>query len=178
MQTLRVRERPLRADEEVRSIRMWRTEVVEVVAGDLAQDFWEARVDLGALSLIQLFQPAHEGLIRRWTAGIVHRTKVPALPAHRAGVDGEHVVHHVAVGDRTRAAGIVARHAAERRLRAGRDIDREPKSLRPQRGVQLVEYHAGLDDRAFALDLQNAIEVFRVVEDERRAHRLSALRAA
>ena len=60
------------------------------------------------------------------------------------GVDRAHVVHHVAVADRARAAAVVAGHAAERRLRAGRNVDRKPQAVRLQPCVQLVEHHAGL----------------------------------
>ncbi len=46
------------------------------------------------------------------------------------GLDAGHVVHHVAVGDASDAAGVVAGHAAERGLRAGGHIDREPQAVR------------------------------------------------
>ena len=56
-------------------------------------------------------------------------------------------MHHVAVGDRARAAGVVAGHAAERRLRAGRDVDRIPEAVRLQLRVEVVEHEARLDRR-------------------------------
>ena len=46
---------------------------------------------------------------------------------------------------RARAAGVVAGHAADRRLRAGRDVDRKPEAVRLQLRVQRVEHDAGLD---------------------------------
>ena len=48
----------------------------------------------------------------------------------------EHVVHHVAVGDGARAAGVVAGHAAERGLRAGGHVDREPQAVRLELRVE------------------------------------------
>src|SRR6478736_580397 len=93
-----------------------RPKVIEVVAGYLAQNFRKAGVDLGLLALIKLPQLADELLVTRRSARIAHRAKLPALTADGAGLDGEHVVNHVAVRDGARATGVVARHAADRRL--------------------------------------------------------------
>ena len=111
---------------------------------------------------------------------LVHRPEAPALAAGRQRIDGEHVVHHVPVGDRARAARVVARHAADRRLRAGRDIDGKPQAVLAQLRIQRIEHHAGLHDRLGwrKVDLQHAVEILGVVDDERFAHRLAALRAA
>ena len=80
-------------------------------------------------------------------------TRLGAVGQQR--VDREHVVHHVAVGDRARAAGVVAGHAAERRLRRRADVDREPQAVRLQPGVELVEDDAGLDATPSALRGRN-----------------------
>ena len=45
-------------------------------------------------------------------------------------IDAAHVVHHVAVAYRARAAGVVSGHAAQRRLRAGGNIHRKPQAVR------------------------------------------------
>ena len=110
----------------------------------------------------------------------VHRPEAPALAGGGDRIDGEHVVHHVPVGDGARAAGVVARHAAERRLRAGRDVHREPEAVLAQLRVQRIEHHAGLHDRRCwpQVDLQHPVEILGVVDDERLADRLAALGAA
>ena len=91
-----------------------------------------------------------------------------------------HVVHHVAVGDRARAAGIVAGHAAQRRLRRRADVYGKPQAARPEPRVELVEHDAGLDGNRPRRLVQrdDAIEVLAVVDHERRTDGLPALRAA
>ena len=178
MQPLRVRERAFGPDEEMRRVAVRLSEMVEVVAGHLAQQLREARLDLRAFALIERFQLGDECLIRARPLRPVDRAEAPAIAGDGDGVDGEHVVHHVAVGDRARAAGVVACHAADRGLRAGRDIDGEPEPLGPQRRVELIEHHAGLDGRALAIDLQDTMQVLGVVDHEGRTDCLAALRAA
>ena len=147
VQALRPRERSLRAHQQVRGVRVRRAKVIEVVAGDLAQHLGEARFDLRLLPTEKPFELFHELLILPGPRAVVHRPEAPAMALRRDGVDGEHVVHHVPVGDRARAAGIVAGHAAERGLRAGRHIDRKPQPVRAQARVERIEHHAGLHHR-------------------------------
>src|SRR5689334_2402797 len=153
---------------------MRRPEVIEVVAGYFTQHLWKARFDLGLLARVEISQLRDDLLVSRRPAGIAHRAKLPALAADRARLDGENVVNHVAVGDRARTARVVTGHAADRRLRARRDVDREPETLRPQRGVQLIEHDTGLHDRALAFDFKDPIQVLRAIDDQRLAHRLAA----
>ncbi len=89
-------------------------------------------------------------------------------------------MHHVAVGDRARAARVVAGHPAEGRLRRRADVDREPQSVRLEIRVQLVEHHARLDlDRhRVAIEGADAVEMLALIDDQGSADRLPALRAA
>jgi hypothetical protein len=178
VQPLGIGERALRADQQVRRVGVRRAEVVEVVPGHLAQQLRKARFDLVLLARVQGLQLFDESGIAGVGRDLAHGSKPPALALRGDRLDGEHVVHHVAVGDGARAAGIVARHAAERGLRAGGHVDREPQALRPQARIERVEHHAGLHDRPVALHLQHLVEVLGVVDDQRLADRLAALRAA
>jgi hypothetical protein len=95
-------------------------------------------------------------------------------------VDRQHMVAHDAVADRAGAAGVVARHAAERRPRGRGDVDRKPQPMGFERPVEFVQHDAGLDDAApvGGVDLDDAVEMPRRVEDERFVDRLAALRGA
>ena len=59
-------------------------------------------------------------------------------------IDSENVMNHVAVRQRTAPARIVARHATERGLSTGGDIDGVPETVRPKLGIEGVERDAGL----------------------------------
>jgi hypothetical protein len=166
-------EGPLAADEQRREIR----QAVEVVARDAPRHFREARVDL-----VLLAREKRRGAIGDLRDARIRRRKAEAT-AHAGGqprIDGAHAVDHVAVGERARAARVVAAHAADRGLRRGGDVDREPHALRAQLRVERVEDHARLDHRAarLGIDLEHAIEVAAVVDDERLADGLPALRGA
>ena len=86
----------------------------------------------------------------------------PACRRRASASIAAHVVDHVAVRDRARAAGVVARHAAERGLRAGGHVDREPQAVRLQLRVERVEHDAGLHDRP-ARRRSNAITLVEVL---------------
>lgn len=96
------------------------------------------------------------------------------------GIDAGDVVHHVAVANRTRAAGIVAGHAADGRLCAGRYVDREPEAVRLQERVQLVEDDTRLDDDGFRVLIEgdDAVEMAGGVQDHGLADGLAALGGA
>ena len=89
-------------------------------------------------------------------------------------------MHHVAVADRARAAGIVAGHAAQRALRRGRDVDRIPEPMRTQLAIEVVEHDAGLDHAApvLGIEFENAVQVFRTIDHQRMVDRLAALGGA
>ena len=65
-------------------------------------------------------------------------------------------------------------------LRRRADIDRKPDAVRLQISVELIQHDAGFDGRRqrFAIEVQHAIQVLAVVDDQRRTHRLPALRTA
>src|SRR5262249_31519330 len=76
--------------------------------------------------------------------------------------------------------GIVADHAADGGARGGRDVDRKPQPLRLEPPVELVENDPGLDYTAPAghVELDQVVEIFRAVDDERGIDRLPRLRRA
>ena len=63
-----------------------------------------------------------------------HGAEVQRFAARQHRVDRTHVVNHVAVAQRTRAAAVVAGHATERGAVSGRRVHREEQTLR-LRGV-------------------------------------------
>ena len=109
-------------------------------------------------------------------------TKVRPLPANhrRFRVDGVNIVAHHAIAQQARAAGIIARHAADCGARCGGDVDRKPKPVRLELTVQFVEHDAGLDHAAPLLDIQrdHLVEMFRAIDDQGTIDRLAALRSA
>src|SRR5258705_11315402 len=92
-------------------------------------------------------------------------------------IDGNDVLSSVAVAERTRAAGVVAGHAADGGARGSRDVDRKPQSMRLELAVELVEHDAGLDDAAAAgdVDLDHIVEIPGAVDDQRGVDGLAAL---
>ena len=165
--------------ERVGSLRL-REEDVEVVAADAAQ-----HLGVQALDLVALGEGQRRHLVGDGAHGGRHvlgprRAEACALAVHQQGVDRGDVVHHVAVADRTAAAGIVAGHAAQGALRRGRDVDRIPEAVRPQPGIELVEHDAGLhrDLGAVLVEAHDLAHVLRDIDDQRLAHGLAALRGA
>ena len=95
-------------------------------------------------------------------------------------IDREQIVDHDAIADRTCAAGVVRRHAAERRPAAGRDVDRKEQAVRPQMPVEAVEHDARLDpDRAgLGVQLDDLAQILGVVDDQALADGLPGLGGA
>src|ERR1700693_6317511 len=89
-------------------------------------------------------------------------TKCGRGAAAQDGVDRQDVVAGDAVAQRTRAAGIIARHAADGGARSRRDIDREPQPMGLEGAVELVEHDAGFDRAAAPRDIEikEAVQVF------------------
>ena len=108
------------------------------------------------------------------------RTKRGSAPIGEDRIHRNHVLPRIAVSQRARAAGIVAGHAADGGARRRRDIDRKPQAVRFQRAVEILEHDARFDHTAPAVDIQidNAVEIFRAIDHQRRIHRLPALRGA
>jgi hypothetical protein len=156
-------------------------EHVEVVASDAPHHFRHLAFDLVALALGDRAQAAHQLAQpsgRRRHLRLRPQPDIGAVRQQRLG--GDHVVHHVAVGDRARAAGVVAGHPSNGRLCRRTDIDREPHSMRSQPRVQCVEHDAGLhgDRHGFAVEVHHAAQMLAVVDHQRRADGLPALRAS
>ena len=106
------------------------------------------------------------------------RPKLRERAVRQNGFDRDDVVAHGAVAHRAAAAGIIGRHAADGGARGGRDIDRKPKPVRLELAVEIVEHDARLDRAARALDveIEDAGEILRAVDDQRFADRLPGLR--
>jgi hypothetical protein len=186
-QALRVRERALRADQQVREVvrpQFWSRaglHHVDVVALHAAQDLRPPRRDLVGLAAHDRVQLRRERAVAdRAGRDLVARAEAELGAVGEARVDRGHVVHHVAVADRARAARVVARHAADGGLRRGRHVHRKPEPVRAQERIQPVEHDAGLhrDRRARRIELDHLVQVLRMIDDQRRADRLTALRGA
>ncbi len=158
-----------------------RMEHVEVVAADAPHHLRHHAPDLVALAQGDVAHVAQdvEHALRR-AAHLAFRREPRFAAVGEDRVDRVHVVHHVAVRDRARAAGVVARHAPDRALRGRADVHGEPHALRPQPGVERIQHDAGLDgDRHRPrVEVEHAVEVLAVIDHQRRADGLPALRAA
>ena len=183
------RQRALAADQQVREVHRivarvgplrLREEDIEIIAADPAHDMRVHALDLVALGEGQLGHLVGDG-----THAVGHvlgpgGSETRPLPIGQQRVDRRHVVHHVPVTDRARAAGIVAGHAAQRALRRGRDVDRIPEPVRLQPGIELVEHDARLDRhlRLVLVEAHDLAQVLRAVDHQRVADRLPTLRRA
>ena len=148
-------------------------ERVEVVAADPPLHLGKARLDLVHLACAELQEVARERQETRRgrKVGEIGRdgTEMCRRTVGEHGVDRQHVFTRVAVAQRARPAGIVAHHAADGGARGGRDVDWEPQPMRLEPAVELVENDAGLDHTAPAghIELDQVVEIFRAVDDER-----------
>ena len=68
----------------------------------------------------------------------------------------KHVVPRAAIEWRMRSGGIVGDHAAEGGARAGGDIRTEPPAVRPQKVIQLIQYHPRSDAHGAPFQIQFA----------------------
>ncbi len=147
-QLARPRERALAADEQMREVDAavggvgplaLRMEDVDVVAAHAAQHLRHACARSRRARARRSRADASTSARTRGGAPAISRSG----PKRAVGAVGEQrvdrldVVHHVAVGDRARAARVVAGHAAERRLRRRADVDRKPQAVRLQPRIQL-----------------------------------------
>jgi hypothetical protein len=153
-------------------------ENVEIVAGDAAHHARPVRLDLGAVLRGEVLHKGGDGAAARAEPG--HRAEIDPFAIGQPGADALHVMHHVAVGDGARAARVIPGHSAQRRLRAGRDVDRIPQAMLLQFGIQMVEHEAGFDGDEASLKIQfaNVAIVFAVVDHEGGAGGLAALAGA
>ena len=159
-------------------------EGVDVVAADPPEQGGEAARDLVGLAGAQrAHAPDEIGVV--FVAGEPREIPGDLAEPHRVPVgencaDRVHVVHHVAVADGARAAGVVAGHAADGGAVGRRDVDGEEEALGLQPGIQPVEHDAGLDRDAarFLVEVDHAVEMPAGVDDHRLADGLPTLRRA
>src|SRR5438045_8391290 len=106
---------------------------VEVVAADTPQHFWKTMLDLfrfargDAANAFDEINISAGCIERREVCGCIAEPELLTIRKHRLYCLD--VMHHVAVTDGARAATIVARHAAQRRLRACGHIHGIPASM-------------------------------------------------
>ena len=164
------RERPFGADQNRHEIAGLGPDQIEIVAADASQHFGKARRDLVGFAAGDRAQCGRQAFarVRQRLAGLKY------------AVDRAHVVHHVAVADRARAAAVVGGHAADRRAAGRRWVDREKNAVLLQQTVQPVEHDAGLHARGhrFEVHALQRVEVLAAIENERIVDRLPALRGA
>ena len=152
---------------------------VKIIAADAALHFRKAPLDLAGLARGDGKEIADQRL-RHIHAGIAEPAEMRVRAVGQHSIDRQHVLARIAVAQRARAAGIVADHAADGGARRRRDIHREPQTGRFQLAVKLVEHDARLDRAAPAggIDVDDAVEMRRAVDDERLVDGLAGLRRA
>ena len=183
-------QRALAADQQVRPVHATvgrvriialRLEDVDVVAADATHHFGNALANFIALAFANRTAVRQKlACTRRCCSRFADCVETRFGSVDQQRIDRGHVVHHVAVANRARAAGIIAGHAAERGLRRRADIDGKPQAVALQPCVQRVENDArfGVDRHCIAVKLADPIEIPGVIDDECRPYGLSALRAA
>ena len=176
-------ERALAADQHVREVDVVLSgrQRVEIVAADAPLHLREARRDLVLLACTDGQQIARQRPDRfRRVGGGADTAEMRLGAIGEDGVDRHDVVAHRAVAQRAAATGVVAGHAADGGARGGRDVDRVPEAVLFKLAVEVVEDDARLDRDTAAgdVEIENAVEIFRAVDHQRRADRLAALRGA
>ncbi len=83
-------------------------------------------------------------------------------------LERDDVVRRAPVGQRVRAAGVVADHAADGAAGVRGGVRPEPQPVRSGLALQVVEDHARFDEgrHALGVDLQDAVQVAGEVEDD------------
>ncbi len=162
-------ERAFRSDQQPRQVLLPgeardRRQHLDVVAADAAKLRGKAGGDLLRLRRAERAQPLDQfgDAGRNVGADIVRQQAELVLRAvGQDGVDRAHIVGHQPVADGLRAAGVVARHAADGAARVRRGIDRKEQPVLPQRGVQLAQHEAGFDQcgARIGIDMQDAAQV-------------------
>ena len=161
-------------------------ERIEVVAADAPQHLRKPPLDLGGMPEAELGNLAIGAGLDAIARPRPRELLGGQRPEMRERSVGEHdalfedVIDGLAEQHRAGAARVVGHHAAHGGAARRRHIGREPQLMRPQRRVELVEHHPGLDPRPalVRIDLENAIQVLRRVEHQSGADRLPGLRRA
>ena len=182
----RIGESALGADQQMCHVDAVRpgVEGVEIVPADAALHLREACSDfIGFASADgqEVVKQCALGSARGDVAQVIgDAAKMHVLAGRKGRIDAVHVVAHRAIAQRSPAAGVVAGHAADRRARRRRDIDRKPQSMRLQLPVEIVEHDPRFDDAAFAdnIEFEHAGEMFRAVDNDAGVNGLAALRGS
>ncbi len=104
---------------------------VDVVAANPPQQVWKAGGNFCGFPLAQCQQFFHQwrGLAEHEIGAFIHGPEGHRIAVGQQGINGMHVVHHVAVTNRTRAAGVVAGHATQCGAVGGGDIYGIPQAM-------------------------------------------------
>ncbi len=181
-------QRPFRPDDQLRQVEGRRRirELVEVVAADPSQHFWKAAIDLVPAAGCD----AANGAVTARLEGVTGRSGRQLRRIERPKVDRgtvrehdsqlEDVIDGLAVKHRPRAARVVGNHAAERGAAGGGNVRGKAQAVGPKTRVQLVEHDARLDPcpALVPVDLEDAVQIFRGIEDETGTDGLPGLRRA
>ena len=176
----KIGQRPLAADQQMRQVDrdIRGHQRIDVIAAHAARQLGKAGIDQCGMVAPHRQQRIGQSRIR--TAPGIQRAELRDAAIGHDRFDGQHVAAHRAIAKRPPAAGIICRHPANGRARGGRDIDGEPQPVRFQRAVEIVKHDPRLHHNTAILDiqLQNTVEMHRVVEDEPGIHGLPGLRGA
>ena len=161
-------------------------EGVEVVAADASQELGEATVDLARVRLGQRGnRPVRVTLDAACVAGDGQIGRAQRTEMRHTGIGQHHVqiadvIDGLAVDDRAGAARVVRDHPADGGAAGRRHVGREAEVMWLERGVEVVEHHAGLHagGARLRIDREDAVEVLRGVEHQPGADRLAGLRGA
>jgi hypothetical protein len=124
-------------------------QVLHRIARDLAREPAELGPDHSEIGLHQGGQPgAHR------VGQLVQPAGLQAATVGQQQRQRLDVVGGASVGQRVRAAGIVADHAADRAARVGGGIRTEPQPVRCRRQLQIGQDQAGLDGRGAGLRVE------------------------
>ncbi len=165
------------ADQQSREIEVLRRNAIEVVSRDVSRDLRVARRNLVALARMQRRRLVRD-LANRGIVDCVHHAEATSNAGGKPCIDRAYAIDHVAVGERTRSARVVSRHAADRCLRRGRDVHWIPEAMLAQFPIERIEHLARLDDSAARRNVQldHSVKVLAVVDDQGFANCLSTLR--
>ena len=132
---------PLAADQrpgDINHASLIRNELVEVVAGDAAGDFWITRIDERLIALPQRHQLSVDisfAPVRRHAASPVrfgHPSHSHARAVIEQNVEGFDIVDGRSIHLRMGAAGIIAKHSAEAAMIVGGRVGRVGKIVGPR----------------------------------------------
>jgi len=181
------RQRALGADDHAREIeRLLFDEFVQIVSGDAAQNFGIAGEDFFAMARGQTLDFAASLSFDAVAGGFPRQLCRSEISQHGLAAVGqadrqfENVIEGLAVGERVRARGVVAYHAADRRAIRRRGVGSEEQTLGPDMRVQFVldqpRLHA--TPQLLPVHFEDPVHVFGEIEDDGVADGLAGERRA